>query len=70
MKKLSVVVLLAAAFIIIFPSCEKVVGEGPLVTQTRTVGNFTGVSSEMSGTGQFCHCPGVQSRNNSAAEYS
>ena len=43
MKNLSVVALLGAAVLFIFPSCEKVVGEGPLVTQTRSVGNFTGV---------------------------
>ena len=56
MKNLSVVVLLAAV-LFIFPSCKKVVGEGPLVTQTRTVGNFTGVSSEMSGTVNFAIAP-------------
>ena len=57
MKKLSVVVVLLASVLFIFPSCEKVVGEGPLVTQTRTVGNFTGVSSEMSGTVNFAIAP-------------
>ena len=57
MKKSVVLVSLAAAFIIVFPSCEKVVGEGPLVTQIRTVGNFTGVSSEMSGTVNFAIAP-------------
>jgi hypothetical protein len=56
MKKLSIAVVLAAALFIL-PSCEKVVGEGPLVTQTRTVGNFTGVSSEMSGTVNFAIAP-------------
>jgi hypothetical protein len=56
MKKLSVVVLLSAV-LFIFPSCEKVVGEGPLVTQTRTVGNFTGISSEMSGKVNFAIAP-------------
>jgi hypothetical protein len=59
MKNLSVVVLLAAV-LFIFPSCKKVVGEGPLVTQTRTVGNFTGVSSEMSGTVNFAIAPGYK----------
>ncbi len=52
MKKFLAVVSLAAA-IFIFPSCRKVVGEGPLVTQTRSVGNFSGVSSEMSGKVNF-----------------
>ena len=56
MKKFLVVVLLAAG-IFIFPSCEKVVGEGPLVTQTRSVGNFSGVSSEMSGKVNFAIAP-------------
>src|SRR6476659_4400568 len=56
MKNLSVVVVLAAV-LFIFPSCEKVVGEGPLVTQTRTVGNFTGMSSEMSGKVNFAIAP-------------
>ena len=57
MKKLVVVILLLVAGLFIFPSCEKVVGEGPLVTQTRTVGNFTGVSSEMSGKVNFTIAP-------------
>ncbi|HEV8505912.1 MAG TPA: head GIN domain-containing protein [Chitinophagaceae bacterium] len=56
MKNFVVVVLLAAG-ILIFPSCEKVVGEGPLVTQTRNVGNFSGVSSEMSGKVNFAIAP-------------
>jgi len=56
MKKFLGVVLLAAG-IFIFPSCEKVVGEGPLVTQTRSVGNFSGVSSEMSGKVNFAIAP-------------
>jgi len=57
MKKLVVVILLLVTGVFIFPSCEKVVGEGPLVTQTRTVGNFTGVSSEMSGKVNFTIAP-------------
>jgi hypothetical protein len=56
MKKFLVVVSLAAAMFI-FPSCEKVVGEGPLVTQTRAVANFSGVSSEMSGKVNFAIAP-------------
>jgi len=47
--KRSIAGLLFAAAIIIFPSCRKVIGEGPLVTETRAVANFTGISSEMSG---------------------
>ena len=56
MKNFVVVVLLTAG-IFIFPSCEKVVGEGPLVTQTRSVANFSGVSSEMSGKVNFAIAP-------------
>src|SRR6185369_9639992 len=56
MKQFLVLVLLAAG-VFIFPSCRKVVGEGPLVTQTRTVGNFSGVSSEMSGKVNFTIAP-------------
>ena len=56
MKKLVVLGFFAGAMFI-FPSCEKVVGEGPLVTQTRSVGNFTGVSSEMSGKVNFTIAP-------------
>jgi hypothetical protein len=51
MKK-SIGLLLAAA-LFIFSSCRKVVGEGPLVTETRPVSNFTGISSEMSGKVNF-----------------
>ena len=56
MKKFLVLVVLAAG-ILILPSCEKVVGEGPLVTQTRPVSNFSGVSSEMSGKVNFTIAP-------------
>jgi hypothetical protein len=56
MKKTVTVILVAASFFI-FPSCEKVVGKGPLVTQTRSVGNFTGISSEMSGKVNFSIAP-------------
>ncbi|HEX6190740.1 MAG TPA: head GIN domain-containing protein [Chitinophagaceae bacterium] len=51
MKKFVVVLLSAAMFV--FTSCEKVVGEGPLVTETRSVPQFTGISSEMSGKVNF-----------------
>lgn len=56
MKKLVVIVSLAAG-VLMFPSCEKVVGEGPLVTQNRTVSNFSGISSEMSGKVNFTIAP-------------
>ena len=55
MNKFLAVLLIPALFI--FPSCEKIIGEGPLVTETRTVSNFTGVSSEMSGKVNFTIAP-------------
>jgi len=47
MKKISV--LLGMASVIIITSCEKVVGDGALVTETRTTGSFSGIESEISG---------------------
>ena len=47
MKRSIALWLLAAP--IIFSSCRKVIGEGPLVTQARSVSNFTGISFETSG---------------------
>lgn len=46
MKKLSV--LLGLASMIIFTSCEKVIGEGALVTETRTTRSFDGIESQVS----------------------
>jgi putative autotransporter adhesin-like protein len=46
--KRSIAVWMVAS-VIIFSSCRKVIGEGPLVTQTRAVSNFTGISYETSG---------------------
>ena len=47
MKKISV--LLGMASMIVFTSCEKVVGEGILVSETRTTAPFNGIESEISG---------------------
>jgi len=47
MKKLSILLTLAATGF--FTSCEKIVGEGGLVTETRTTGSFTGIESSVSG---------------------
>jgi hypothetical protein len=47
MKKLSVLVPVVLS--IFFTSCEKVVGEGALVTETRTTNSFTGIESSVSG---------------------
>jgi hypothetical protein len=48
MKKI-IFMLFAAAGMLFFSSCEKVVGEGPLVTETRSLNNFKKVSSSISG---------------------
>ena len=46
MKKLSI---LAAGILFMLSSCEKVVGVGDLVTETRTTGNFSGIETQISG---------------------
>ena len=51
MKTLLVALLVAGLFI--FPSCKKIVGEGPVVTETRSVGSFTGISFETAGKVNF-----------------
>jgi hypothetical protein len=48
MKKI-ISVLLAGISVLFFTSCEKVVGEGPVVTQTRNVSNFTRISVSIPG---------------------
>ena len=58
MKKLSffaMTLLLAATF----TACEKVVGDGPMITEQRNVTNFSGIDLRMSGDVFF----------NQAAEY-
>lgn len=47
MKKSTVVFAIAST--VFFTSCEKVIGEGALVTETRTTGTFNGIESEVSG---------------------
>lgn len=46
MKQLSI--LFVAALVILFSSCKKVVGEGALLTETRSLGSFDGIESEVS----------------------
>lgn len=48
MKKI-VIMLAAAAALFMTPSCEKVEGEGPLQTETRSVINFSGVDAGIAG---------------------
>jgi hypothetical protein len=42
---------------VIFASCEKVVGEGPVVTETRNISNFSGVDLRVSGNVYFTQSP-------------
>ena len=53
MRKSITVIVLSMASFFFFPSCEKIVGEGPIVTEIRSTGNFSGISSEMSGKVNF-----------------
>ena len=48
MKK-TMSILLASIGVLFFTACEKVVGEGPVVTQTRAVSNFTRISVSIPG---------------------
>jgi hypothetical protein len=56
MKK-SILAILAAA--LVFSSCTKepVIGEGPVVTETRSVNNFTGISVALPGQVHFKIAP-------------
>ena len=49
--------VVAVASLFVLSSCVKVVGDGPVVTETRSVSNFTGVSSEMRGKVNFSIAP-------------
>jgi len=41
--------ILFTLLLVAFSSCEKVIGTGPVVTETRDLSNFTGVSSSFDG---------------------
>lgn len=56
MKKIAAIIVAATIFMVI-PSCRKVIGDGPVVTEARNVSNFTGISSEMSGRVNFTIAP-------------
>lgn len=47
--KSTVFAVAAALSLFFFPSCEKVVGEGPVVTETRSVTGFKSISVSISG---------------------
>jgi hypothetical protein len=53
MKHLSLVFL--SLLIIVFTSCEKVVGDGPVRTETRNTGTFTGIETRLSGEVYYKH---------------
>lgn len=55
--KYIVTTIIAGSIFMVLPSCRKVIGEGQMVTQTRSVSNFTGISSEMSGRVNFTIAP-------------
>lgn len=56
MKKI-MIMLTAAATMLSFSSCKKVVGEGPLETEDRTITNFTGLSTSIAGTINYTQAP-------------
>ncbi len=49
MKK-AIIMLAAAAALFMFPSCEKVTGEGPVQTELRSIVDFNGVTASIPGT--------------------
>jgi hypothetical protein len=56
MKKLSIA-LMALTLTMGFTSCRKVVGDGPMVTETRNVTNFSGIDLRMGGDVNFRIAP-------------
>ena len=48
MKK-SIIILASAAALLMFPSCRKVTGEGPVQSELRTITDFSGVASGIGG---------------------
>jgi hypothetical protein len=48
---------LAANLLFVFASCEKVVGEGPVVTETRNISNFSGLDLRVSGQVNYTQSP-------------
>lgn len=47
MKKLSVLFILGMIFVTLMPSCRKVSGTGPVVSETRSVSGFSEIKSEL-----------------------
>ena len=55
--KQSILIILSAMSLFVYTSCEKIVGEGPVVSQTRNVSNFKSVSISVSGTINYTMSP-------------
>lgn len=55
MKKWSLVILVMVT--VVFTACEKVVGEGPIVTQHRSISNFSGIDLRMNADVIFTQSP-------------
>lgn len=55
MKNLSFLLAVSFLFIVLFQSCKKVSGDGPVVTETRSVANFSEIKSEFSGDIYITH---------------
>jgi len=47
--KRAMIMLAAAAALLMFPSCQKITGEGAVQTEVRTITDFTGVSAGIGG---------------------
>jgi Putative auto-transporter adhesin, head GIN domain len=56
MKKI-LIMLLAAATMLNFYSCKKVVGEGPMQTENRSIDNFNSVTANIDGNIYFTQSP-------------
>jgi hypothetical protein len=56
MKK-AIFMLAAAAALFAFPSCEKVVGDGPVQSEIRTITGFSGVMNSFAGTVNYSISP-------------
>lgn len=56
MKKL-VPLFILSGVMTVMASCEKVIGDGPVVTETRNISNFSGVDLRVSGNVYFTQAP-------------
>ncbi|MCU7548968.1 DUF2807 domain-containing protein [Chitinophagaceae bacterium LB-8] len=56
MNKVTILLFLVIA-ISIFSSCKKVIGKGPVVTETRNISNFSGIDLRVSGRVNYIQSP-------------